>query len=345
MGLTRTIQRGVDRFTARWWSSPVRPFGEVVRVQRDGYARAQTVVRAFYVMSVVWAVQTMPAWEGHLDAEGARPFWPAFWLNSVDHRTGVTVILYGHLLSALLAAGLPTWRVARLAYFVSYLTFLAFVNGYGKIFGHYTGWLYVAFFLVFLPSARRIGPGSVTSRHRYLTAFWNAQVALMVMYTLTGLWKVFYAIWDLQPGGRMSTLKPDGFPLILAHRALETNESPLLADLLIGMPFLGWALYLGTMYLETGSVLVALRPRLHRLWGLGLIAFHVGTQLTMDFTFVPNIALLGLVFVCSPAAPERIDVRATLLDLPVVRITHRAITRWRGRSRGSAPAPDAAPAA
>lgn len=88
--------------------------------------------------------------------------------------------------------------------------------------------------------------------------------------------------------------------------------------------------------LEATSLLVAFRPRLHRVWGVGLIVFHVGTQVAMGFTFRPSIILLGLLFVCSPAAPAGMSVSEVLLDLPGVRIVSR-LRSARGRSSQRSP--------
>jgi hypothetical protein len=85
------------------------------------------------------------------------------------------------------------------------------------------------------------------------------------------------------------------------------------------------------MYLETFSVIAAFRPRLHRLWGLGLIAFHFGTQLVMGFTFAPNIVLVGLLLVCSPFAPDRVKVKETVLDLPILYFISRRVADVRRR--------------
>jgi hypothetical protein len=95
----------------------------------------------------------------------------------------------------------------------------------------------------------------------------------------------------------------------------------------------GWVLFVGTMYLEASSLLIACRPRLHRLWGLALIGFHLGTQVAMGFTFRANVILLGLLLVCSPGAPERVSVRDAVLDLPGVRFLARRRGDGRRRSR------------
>src|SRR5690606_41882562 len=95
--------------------------------------------------------------------------------------------------------------------------------------------------------------GTRTSLLRCLRGLWNAQGALLLMYTITGLWKVSYAVHDLFRGSRLTSLHPDGFALILAIRLLETNEETLLGEGLLRYPTLGWLMFLGTMYLETAS--------------------------------------------------------------------------------------------
>ena len=51
----------------------------------------------------------------------------------------------------------------------------------------------------------------------------------------------------------------------------------------------------------------------------------------MGFTFPENIALLALLLVCSPLAPDRLDIRASVLDLPVVHFVYRRVQALRAR--------------
>jgi hypothetical protein len=92
-------------------------------------------------------------------------------------------------------------------------------------------------------------------------------------------------------------------------------------------------LYLGTIYLELGAFAVITRPRLHRLWGFGLISFHLGTQALMGFTFTQNIVVLVLFLVLSPQAVAPVPARQVLGDLPGV-LEARALA---GRRRGHRP--------
>ena len=174
-----------------------------------------------------------------------------------------------------------------------------------------------AIIFVLLPKGRWRGPRRFADRHYYLTVFWTAQFVVLFFYTLTGFWKVYVAIQDLI-GGRISTLNFAGFSYIVADRLGQSNSEAVLGNFFSRHELVGWLLFLGTMYIESFSVVIAFRPRLHRVWGMALVLFHVGTQLVLGFAFTQNIVLLGLLFLCSPFTPDRVDVKETLLDLPVL---------------------------
>jgi hypothetical protein len=137
---------------------------------------------------------------------------------------------------------------------------------------------------------------------------------------------------------RIGAFHPTGFSLLVAQDLNITNRQTLLGEYLVTHHWVGWALFNGTILLQVTSLLAALRPRLHRLWGVGLMMFHLGTQLAMGFTFVPNLFLLGLLLLCSPWAPDHVRVTEVVRDLPGVRFATRTWHRYRAR-RGRRPTP------
>jgi hypothetical protein len=86
---------------------------------------------------------------------------------------------------------------------------------------------------------------------------------------------------------------------------------------------------LGTLYLQLFAVVFALRPRLHPLLGIGLVSFHVMAPLTLAIDFTPSIALCGLLYCASAVAPERLDARQILGDLPLLGAALRRVTGLR----------------
>jgi len=184
-------------------------------------------------------------------------------------------------------------------------------------------------------------------RQYFLAVFWSAQLVVLFFYSLTGMWKIclsFNALFE----GRIGGFSFGGFSYIVANRILQGNEDTVLGHFFVHNEIIGWALYIGTMYLEGASVLIAFRPRLHRVWGTGLILFHFATQLAMGFSFPENVALLGLLFVCSPFTPEKVSVKEAVCDLPGVHFVVRQHERARRRASPPSEPPsdvDSAPAA
>ena len=334
---------------AHLWSGPHRSFGETVRFQRDSFVRAQVIVRAFYAANLALVVIQMNGWPDLLRVESIDPQWAVAWMPRDDAGPAIGVVLTLWTLASLWAMALPSWRSARIAAFVLLLQYVGVVNSFGKVNHDLHAWLWVSAVLVFLPRVAA-GGARVVDRHRYLTVLWSAQALTLFFYTLTGIWKVSYGLRDLL-GDRTSGFQFDGFSLIVAQRLNETSQDTVLGEWLVHTPLVGWLLFVGTMYLEASSLLIAFRPRLHRVWGLGLIVFHLGTQLAMGFTFRANVLLLGLLFVCSPTAPSPVRVRDAALDLPGVHLVAGIVRRRRlSRSGRAAPGspdpgrPEAAPA-
>lgn len=325
--------RGARWITARILgylrTGPTRGIAETIRVQELAFDRGLLVIRAFYAISFVWMVHSMGSWVGLRDIEILEPLWPAWWLDSQNPRGGVTIIVYGYLLASIVGLCFPRSRLARLSYVVFLAQYLAVTMAFGKINHNFHGWLWTAAIFVLLPTVRGFRRSDSHARHQTLSVIWTAQLVILFFYTLTGLWKLGYSLKALTTE-QISGFEIDGFSLILADRLMRTNQRTLIGEWLVHHPVPGWLLYNGTMYLETASILVAFRPRLHRLWGIGLVAFHLGTQLAMGFTFLQNLALLGLLFVCSPFAPDDVDLRGIVTDLPGVHI----LTNWWG-ARGS----------
>ena len=292
-------------------------------------------MRAFYAASLLWITRSMSGWPGLLQVDAADPQWPARWLDAVGLERGIPLILIGYVLAGIVVAILPQWRPARLAYFLLLLQYMALENGFGKINHGLHAWLFVSGLLVLLPSRRWPSRRSIAERHYFLSVFVACQLMVLFFYTLTGLWKVFYNVEALINPAHTSSLHFSGFSRILASRILETNQDTLLGEIVVRNEIVGWALFNATMYLEGASVLIAFRPRLHRPWGFGLILVHMGTQLTMGFTFPENILLVGLLLVCSPIAPDRMSINEAVLDLPGIHLLSR---RWKRLAAARGPA-------
>jgi len=333
----------VTRFVfKRFWSSSTNPtLAASVAFQRRAYNRASVLVRAYYAVGVLFTLQAVGVWPHYAGLRQASPLWPAaWWFGWFSVRTSVNLIFTGYLVASLVAAALPERRWARIAYAFTLLQYMALINGFDKTNHNLHAWLFVAAILIFLPRGPWAGRTRKLDRQYFLAVFWSAQFVVLFFYSLTGMWKILFAFKSLFEG-RTGGFSFAGFSYIVASRILRGNEDTVLGHFFVQHEIIGWALYIGTMYLESTSILIAFRPRLHRVWGIGLILFHFATQLTMGFSFTENVALVGLLFVCSPFSPEKVSVKEAVCDLPGLHFVIRRIARARHRAPPPAePSPD-----
>ena len=320
------------------WSSPQPTPWRAVAAQFTAYDRAVLLVRLFYACGLFLVVQSISEWSALLEVEAMAPPWPSAWISRDAVPTVIPWILGAYLVAALVAAALPAWRVARLAYFVMYVQYVSLISGFGGISHNNHTWLWISGLLVLLPNRGWSDGVRTERRHYFLTVIGVCQLFALFFYTLTGFWKVVFALHGAVTD-RASTLGLDGFGTIIAQQQTRFNQDPVLADFLIGTPVLAWAVFVGTIYVETAAVIVTFRPRLHRAWGILLISFHVGTELAMGFTFLPNILVAAIFFVASPFAPDRTAVRDALLDLPGIHLVRRRQVRHQRSRPGRSPDP------
>lgn len=322
----------IDAVQRRLWSAPERTADENRSFQDRAHLRSILLVRIFYAAGLYWMAQSMGRWPELRDSAVIEPQWPAGWVDGSDPRTGITAVLVLYAAAAIAAATFPRLRITRIAYTLGLLQYMSLTNGLGKIGHGFHGWLWVSAFLILLP-ADRISwrpDASARAKQTVVLNLMLAQMVLLSFYTLTGFWKVAYATRSLFGSG-VSGFELDGFSYIIGENLLATGRQTLIGDVLVLHPVVGWAMYVGTMYLELMALLIVFRPRLHRVWGFGLIMFHIGTQAAMGIFFPANTLLLGILLLSSPVVPEQVSVREAMLDLPGVRLASRAWRRWQPR--------------
>jgi hypothetical protein len=324
----------ITRFLAKHFWSPSQPatLADALPFHRSAYRRAVVIVRVYYAAGFYLAANVMNQWQRYTGDESADPLRPvSWWFDLVSTRTAVNIIFGLYLAASALVALFPERRLLRATYAISLLQYIAFINGFDKSNANLLMWFFVSLALVLLPRGPWRVPRRIAYRQYFLTVVWCAQFLLLFFYSLTGYWKVYTGLTELAEG-TMNVFSLHGFSYIVADSLLRTNANTLLGHFFVDHPLAGWPLYIGTMYLEGASVFIAFRPRLHRFWGFGLIAFHVGTQLVMNFTFPENILLIAVLLVCSPFAPDHVSIKATLTDLPGIYFVTRRVRDVRARA-------------
>ena len=324
-GLTRLLRRTL-------WSAPDFRVDDVFARQGRAYVKAGMLVRIFYVVSLGWTISQLQDWTSYNKLKSLTPLWPIVWSDVVGTNTSVNLIMAAYVLAGLAVFAFPEWRVLRIAYTFTLFQYMGLANSFGKVNHGMHAWLFVSFVFIFLPDRRWRYRRDISTRQQFLTVFWAAQLIVLMFYSLTGMWKVLYGVADLVRG-HTGAFSFDGFSLLVADRLLQTNSDAVLGKFFVEHAFIGWILYLGTMYFETFSILIAFRPRLQPTWAFVLVLFHIGVMLAMDILFMENVVLVGLLLLYSPFAPGRVQIRKAVEDLPIVHF----VVRRRARQRSRAP--------
>ena len=282
------------------------------------FAGARALIVAYYAVIFYFTVANLYTWAGYLETTDLSPRWPVFWLRFVDLRTGISAILWLHLIGGLVAIAFTRFRAARIVVVLALLEYLAFKYSFGAInHGDHLS-LLIAFVLIFLPthwtsldrSTRRV-------RAETLLVFSGCQAMILLTYSMAGLWKVGGVVRQLVKG-EVSALHPQGLAQQVAAKLLEDETTSVLGPWLIEHSWIGWPFMSLTLYLQFTAIWIVARPSLHVVWGLGLIAFHISSHLTMGVGFAENTLWLALFLVASPLRPERLSPSQALFDLPLI---------------------------
>lgn len=291
------------------------PFYQV----RYSYTLARQVVRIFYFFSAFVCYQLMPEFDQLARTSSASSWeflWPLRWMEGTDIQQSIRVLLLVGFVAALLTSLRSNSRWLRAIFAACCLCIVAFPNSQGSINHGLHMWLWIAIFAVALPPHGN-SPARRIDQMNYISVFLAIQSLLLFFYTLSGFWKLKAGFESLLAGeaGNFSLLS---LPRIVAHRAVQTGDSPMLADLLIDFHLLAWPAFMALILIQLFSVLIAFRPNLHRIWGVLLASFHLGTWLLLEITFAYQLLLVLLFFVMSPFHPMDWKARNALEDIPIL---------------------------
>lgn len=285
----------------------------------SAFVTSQTIVRLYYLISLYLIAELfkkfITSWS-LLNVADLPLLWPIKWAVRLEMQTAVYLIASIGIGGTIFAALFPEKRMFRLLAFIGLLFTVALENSFGKINHNMHGWLAVAFCFVMLPSIIKKRPLRI-EKMRYLLIFWMAQAFLLWFYTMAGAWKLNFGIQQLFSGD-VHAFHPYAMAHQIANRLLQDDSTSILGPFLLNFPLLGWPLYVSAIYLELFSIIAAFRPSLHRLWGISLALFHIGTYLTMTIAFNQNILLLGLLLIASPFHPPTWHWSDAVRDLPLI---------------------------
>ncbi|HQY88341.1 MAG TPA: hypothetical protein PK402_06765 [Tepidisphaeraceae bacterium] len=283
-------------------------------------SRAGTMVRGFYICLFFIVLSQYDLWHKWLNLTAIDALWPVAWMNWIGLRTGVAIVIASAVIGTSLPCFFPQVRFARVAAAVGVLLMGAFWNSFGSVMHGWHSWIFAAIVFAMLPSGHVRATQSLAWREHYLRAFTVAQAWVMLGYTLSGIFKIAAGVQQMA-NGQAGSFHPEALSRHTAYRVLEgvPEGSVNIAPWIVEHPYIVWPMYLAFLFIESTAVIVAFRPALHRLWGLLLILIHICIYFSLSVMFSWQIMLVGVLFLCSPIAPNRaVSLREIALKFPLV---------------------------
>lgn len=276
-------------------------------------------IKFFYYLVLGFAFVSLTTVANYSSDIVILPQWPVYWTTyfSVSEIDSLNIISLFLLLSTFLASLRTDFQLFRIATFVGTLELVAFNMSFGNI-NHHSEHLLVlvSFMLIFLPNKLDQKISSQT-KIRLLAVYLGCQALILLTYTLSGFWKIESILSQTQIG-EATSLHPKALAYQVASRLIETNSSSILGDFIIKNYFIGWPLYLGSIYIEACSLFILFKPKVQKLWAAALILFHVFIFLTMTIPFILNVFCLFIFFTGSPYKLKTFNLKEFVSELPLL---------------------------
>ncbi|MFT4611515.1 MAG: hypothetical protein ACJA1H_002142 [Glaciecola sp.] len=246
------------------------------------------------------------------DIAGSRlidALWPVSFVNQQNLLFNSYFLSINLILSLILVL-LKNTQWSRVYLFVIYFLLTALTNSFGKI-NHASHLVLIPLFCFALMPSKE----SSNYKEKTILMFLSAKFFLLVAYTLTGFWKVFWGVIELFTQN-VSLFSPLSFRNVLIYQ-FEITPKTVFGDWFIEHYVIGWVLYLLVIYLELFSIVVFFKPNLYKIWGVGLIMLHVGLGIILGVNNYMAPFAIGVLLILSPFQKET-SFKEMWLSLPII---------------------------
>lgn len=288
---------------------------------RDAKAtgKAQIIVQFFYYGLLALAIWQMMNADRYLylNTDDFSPIGPVFWMRLLPYQHAVYLVLSIFLTFSLVAATCFRYRFGRVFGFLAVLQFSAYDSSFGHPSHLWYLWLYGAFWFLFLPKTWNIKSQTTPDRRIFLLVIWSSQALVLLTYSMSGFHKVIGAIYQISKG-EIHAFSPLAFALHVADTMVTVKQPDnIVGNIFLQYPLAGWPLMLIGEYMLFFSFFVVIRPSLQKLWGIGLILFHIINDMVFRISFYQSPILLAILFFDSPFVRDGITLNDIIADLPI----------------------------
>lgn len=274
------------------------------------YINIKSIVRFSYLLFTVIIFLELSNVTVYQNIKMVEPLWPMFLFQNVSPSILVFVLQSISILILFFIFYLPKKQWLRILFFVFFFMLSALNNSFGKINHGLHLSIMLAFFLALLPSEK-----TNNYKLKSILMFATAQFFLLMAYSLTGFWKLFWGIIELFS-------KEVSLFSSLTLRNTIIYQSQLTQPTAVGAWVLehqniGYILYLIAVVIELFAILIFFKANLHKFWGLLIISLHIGITLVLGVSSFASVFTVGLLLVFSPFAKQT-SFKNMVLELPVV---------------------------
>jgi len=287
-------------------------------------AKSQALVKWFYFSYLFLAISLFESKLLFLDRMNFDPLWPLWWSKPLSNHETFIVVGMILLIGAFLGALFYKKRWARFLAFLSIFQYHALESSFGQPHHQTYLWLYICLFLIFLPNIWG-KEDNEEERKKFNLVFWGSQAMILLTYSMSGLWKIFGMFSQLSQG-EISILSPNSMALHIADWGINFQTPGVFAHFIVDNPIIGWPMLLFATYVQLFALYFLFKPNLHKFVGLSLIAFHLGTLLFMQITFIQPILILIVFFFDSPFKKERGSLWGDFKTLPIIELFFKKAT-------------------
>ncbi len=292
------------------WNKPVYQGGSIFNNETH-YSKGSTLISLFYLFVFLIAFQSItfnsqfPSWSEIVSSEQYFiPQWGSLWIRYFDWKTAIRLIYILLIGSSII--GMIFWRKSRLVRVLvslSLFQFLSLVSSFGSV-DHYLHLLVTtSLLLIILPNEN-----SKTYKVDLLKVIFGIQTIILSIYSISGFYKLLGIVKQLK-WGVTSALSPTGLTLQSTKTSYFSGNEYFFQSLLVDhqgywIPILHISGYL----VEFLSIFILFRIKLHRIWGLALVLFHLGIALTVGPDFSIHLIPIAIFIMFSPFGSKQYDL-------------------------------------
>ena len=276
----------------------------------EAYLNIKSVLRYSYLFFFIIIFIELPNVTEYQNIKMVEPIWPMLIFQDVSPSILALVFQITSLVLLFLIFYLPKRHVLRVLFFVFFFLLIGLNNSFGKISHGFHFSLLLAFFLALIPS-EKVNNYKIKS----ILMFATAQFFILMAYSLTGFWKLFWGFIQFFTED-VSLFSPLSFRNTLIYQ-FEHKRATFIGSWILEHQTIGYIFYLTAVFIELFAIAIFFKANMQKVWGVLLIALHIGIELIVGVSSYGIIMTIGLLLVFSPFTRQT-SFKETLLSLPVV---------------------------